>query len=68
MQDTLFKQTSFARLSLQLGHDARPKPEEEKANGKEDSSVALKKKSNFELRMQYLSKLTYHQVWLAPSK
>ena len=34
----------------------------------ETDSIALKRKSDVELRMQYLSKLTYHQVWLPPSK
>jgi len=68
VQDTLIKQTSFSRISLRL--DTRPMPTEEteEANDKESEPVALKKKSNFEIRMQYLSKLTYHQVWLAPSK
>ena len=40
--------------------------EERKENAKKD--VVLKKRSAFEMRMRYLSSLTYKGVWLAPMK
>ena len=51
---------NLARISMRLNRIQEPP--------QNDKGITLKKKSDFEMRMQYLSKLTYHQVWLAPSK
>ena len=51
-----------------IGVSAGDRKSGDREKDSNEKYVILQKKNDFEMRMRYLSKLTYHQVWLAPSK
>ena len=64
---TLFKQKRFKELKDKAGV-SNVQSRTASYIQRNDESVFLQPKSDVDLRMRYMSKLTYHQVWLAPTK